>query len=71
MAHLQYSDVNQYAMSKMCLESFAEDGERFCCPDIGREFAELALFALSDGRTSGPADVVERKCLCWGVWYLQ
>ena len=30
------------------------------------EFAELLLFAFSDGATGRPADVV--KCSCWGAW---
>lgn len=52
-----------------------EDGELFCCPDIGREFspplrcrtekirdfAERALLSFSDGGTSQPTDVVGLK----------
>ena len=63
----------------MSLESDVEDGEWFRCPDFGREFipplrcpnfAEQALFALSDGGTSWPADVVEWSALCvvWPVF---
>ena len=59
---------------QMSLESFAEDGEWLCCPDVGWEFVPpqtpkqrrvalrwAALFALSDGVTSRPADVGEQS----------
>lgn len=50
--------------SQMSLESFPEDGEWLCCPDIGppeqsRNFAEWPLIALSDRGTSRPTDVVD------------
>ena len=62
---------------QMSLESIAEDAEWFRCPDIYRElvdhwgaktekshnFAERALFALSEGGTSRPADVEEWSAL--------
>ena len=55
---------------QMSLEYFAEDGEWFCCPKVGREFvpplkrqnreefAGRPLFAFSDGSTSLTADTV-------------
>ena len=59
----------------MSLESFVEDGELFHCPNkVGSSFhhwgakterscylTERVLFALSNGGTSRPADVVEQS----------
>ena len=67
---------------QVSLESFAEDPDWICCPDIGRssfhhwgarterscDFAEPPLFAFSNGVTSRPADVVEHSAHARGSW---
>ena len=48
---------------QVSLESFSEDSERFCGPESEKscDFADRPLLALSDGGSSRPAEVVERR----------
>ena len=65
----------------MSFKSSAETGQQLWDPDIGRElktekscnFADRLLFALRDGETRSPAEVVQQSdwagvCALTNVW---